>query len=146
MGAVEDLYTYLVAASTRLEAGNVFINVVPNSTRATLSLLETGGVAPQQTYGSGNLPAFERARVQLLARTTAPAGDATVPYSTTARSLIHAAWVELNEVVNTTLSGSTFLRCDPVQSPFMLPGQENDGRLMFSCSFDVWRRPSTAYE
>lgn len=146
MGVAEDLATYLDSNSSSFTSGaSLFVNGLPHSTGAALAIYESGGLDPQQHYGDGTLPAWENITVQLVARTSAPTGGATIPSPVNARTLMHKAWVLLNGIVNEELSGSTYLRVEPRQSPMRLPEPENDGRVLFSCNFDVMRVPSTSF-
>lgn len=145
---IEDVAGHLIAASTRYVAGeSLFANAHPVVDIASLSLWESGGQAPVQSYGASWLPSWEVPTLQLLAKTTRPSSGSLVPYSSNARSLIHDAFVILNRVSNQTLTGSTayFLRIEPRQSVMVIPGQEEDGRILFTVNFDVLRRPSVAY-
>lgn len=147
MGMIEEVAAHLTATSTRFAAGEtLFANAHPVVDAPSLSLWETGGAPPVQSYGS-TLPAWEQQTMQMLAKSTRPSSGSLLPYSSNARSLIHDAFVILNRVVNQSLSGSTaaYLRIEPRQSVMVLPGAEEDGRIVFSCNFDVWRRPSVAY-
>ncbi len=139
---IEELAEHLAQNSTRLALGdNLFINVLPESTGAAAAIIETGGLAAEQTFQDG-APQIERPRVQILTRSTRPVSGA-VPYSTTAGGMIHDAYHVLNGVASETIQGSSYLRVEPVQSPFSI-GQDEAARLMFSCNFDVWRRGSTS--
>ncbi|MFA9270724.1 MAG: hypothetical protein ACEQSX_08195 [Baekduiaceae bacterium] len=147
MGMIEEVALHLSETSTRFVAGvSMFANAHPPVDVASFSMWETGGGPPVQAYGS-TLPTWEEPTLQLLAKTTRPSSGSLVPYSSNARSLIHDALVILNRVVNQSLTGSTayYLRIEPRQAVAVLPGQEEDGRIMFSVNLDVLRRPSVTY-
>lgn len=146
MGMIEEVAAHLVSSSTKFTAGQtLFGNAHPVVDEASCSLWESGGSAPVQAYGSTNLPAWEQPTLQIIARTSRPSSGSLLPFTSNARSMIHDAFVILNRVTNTVLSGTTYLRIEPRQSVMVLPGAEEDGRIVFSVNFDVSRRPTLAY-
>ena len=133
MGLIEELGTYLDAASTRFALGtNTFLNAHPDEPATASSLIEYGGGAPDYVF-SGDLPLNENARVALTCRSTS---------STKARADAHAGWVALQGIVNETLSAKSWLRCKAVQSPFLM-GRDEQGRVEFRVNFDCMRRTTS---
>jgi len=133
MGLVEELGTYLDAASTRYTIGtNLFLNALPDEPATAASITEHGGSAPDYVF-AGDLPVNENARVALTCRST---------FSTKARANIHAGWVAFQGITNESLSSKSWLRCSAVQSPFLLRRDEQ-GRVEFQASFDCARRTTS---
>ena len=129
MPLIEELGTFLDSESTRFALGSsLYLNWLPPEPRTAASLTETGGLPPVHTFG-GDLPKYERQRVQLICRSSS---------STKARANMNDAWFQLQEVANETLSSRTWLRVSAVQSPFSL-GQDDQGNTLFAANFDCVR-------
>ena len=130
---MEELGTFLDSASTRWTIGtNLFLNAFPDEPNRATSLVEYGGSAPVHVF-SGDLPSFENPRIAVTCRSTS---------SVTARADAGAAWVELQRIANESLSGKSYLRCVPVQSPFLL-GRDEQNRPSFRFNLDVMRRTTS---
>ena len=82
---------------------------------------------------SGDLPVYENQRVQMSCRALA---------STKARADINAAWVAVSGIANETLSGKSWLRARPLQSPFVLD-RDAQGRVIFAFNIDIMRRTTS---
>lgn len=133
MPLVEELGTYLAAASTRFILGtNTFLNALPDEPGTATSLIEYSGSAPDYTF-SGDLPQNENAKIALTCRSTS---------STKARADIRAGWIALQGITNETLSGISWLRCAAIQSPFLFDRDEL-GRVLFRVNFDCSRRTTS---
>lgn len=141
---VEELCLHLDAQSTAITVGtNLFANDLPPlSTRACLAVIETPGGPPEYHFGNDDLPSWERLHVQLTARTTAPASGATIPNPVAAKRLLRRGYTILSKIANETVQGSTYLRAEPLQAPF-LARTEPDGRQVYAANFEVTRVPST---
>jgi len=103
-----------------------------------VALYETAGWAPEWTFSSGTTsPAFERPGLQAIARSTSYA---------TARGHAYRVYRILDGVANKTLphtsSGTLYQRIAAVGSPFSL-GQDQNGRFLLSCNFDVSKARSS---
>ncbi len=130
MGLVEDLGTYLAAQSTLFVLGTkTFLNYLPDTPNRAQSITETGGPPPGFLMGPSTKPAFENNRFQVACRSTS---------STAARADMEKAWTILAGVANQVLSGTTYLRISPTQSPFLQ--RDKHGRPVFASNFDVIRR------
>lgn len=131
MGLVEELATYLDTSSTRFALGtNLFLNDLPDIPATATGIYETGGIEPTRTFRPSTKAAWENPRVQLYCRSTS---------SVTARANIDAAYDIFEGVIDTTLSGTTYLRVSAIQSPFLLE-RDQGGRVVFACNFDAMRR------
>ena len=129
MASVDELAAFLDTQSTRFTSGtNLFVNWMPPDPDTCSALYETGGLAPQQVF-SRDLPAYERPSFQLLCRASA---------SSSARANIHAAWIIAQKVANESLSSKTWLRVEPLQSPFYLRRDEQ-GRYEYAANFSAMR-------
>lgn len=125
MGAIEELGSFLDTNSTRFTAGtNLWYHAMADEPGTATALYETGGLPPVQRYGN-DLPAFERAAFQVVCRSTSP---------TIARGNAHAAWVIVQKVANESLSSKTWLRAEPMQSPFLL---ERDAQGRYTFAFNL---------
>ena len=133
MGLVEELGTFLDTQSTRFTIGtSLFLNALPDEPNRASSITEYGGGAADDVF-AGDLPINENARVAVTCRSTS---------SVTARADIGAAWVGLQRITNEALSGVSWLRCKPVQSPFLLRRDEQN-RVLFQSNFDCVRRTTS---
>lgn len=125
MASVDEFAAFLDAQSTRFtSATNLWVNWLPDEPDTATALYETGGLAPQQVF-SNDLPKFERPGFQLVCRAAA---------SSVARANIHAGWVIAQKVANEELSSKTWLRIEPLQSPFFLE-RDSRGRYVYSANF-----------
>lgn len=145
MGAVEDINTYLASTAgggtLGTEGTSIFEFAVVETTGRAVFTFEYPGAPPSQGYGSSGV-FIENQRVQVLCRSTKPSVGA-IAETNGARGLAHHVMRKLNRVVNTTLSGTTYLRIEPLQSPFFLDRDET-GRVLFACNYEVQRRASTS--
>lgn len=134
MGLLEEIGTFLDSESTRFSLGvDLYLNYLPVEPNTAAAIFETPGGAPNYVF-SGDLPAWENARVQVVCRSTS---------STRARANMQDAWFQLQEVANETLSSRSWLRISAVQSPFLLNRDER-GRVAFAANFDCMRRTTAA--
>lgn len=134
IGLVEEVGTALQTAGVGTLGTSLFLNSLPETTGTfAVGIFETGGLAPGRTMGTSYLT-YERARIQVQCRASA---------STLARKKLNHVFIELEETYNTTLSGTTYLRIEAVQSPFLLT-RDAGGRTVFAANFDCWRRPTTS--
>ena len=76
----------------------------------------------------------------MIARTSRPSSGSVRPYTTNARNLIGYVFNRLTKVSNQVISGTTYMSVDAKQSPFLLPGANEDGSVEFVCNFAVMRR------
>lgn len=133
MGLIEEIGVYLDSASTRFSLGvNTTLNFMVDEPHTATSIIEYSGGAPEFVF-AGDLPTFENARVALTFRSTS---------STKARANAHAAWVAVGSIANESLSGKSWLRATPLQSPFFLRRDEQ-GRSVFQFSAACVRRTTS---
>ena len=133
MGLVEDLGTYIDSASTRFTLGtNLYLNASPDEPATAAAIIEYPGGSPDYVFAN-DLPVNENARVQIACRSTS---------STRARANAHAAWVAVSGIANETLSGKSWLRAKPIQSPFLLRRDEQN-RVIFAFNADCVRRTTS---
>jgi len=130
-------------ASTSTGPCGIVYRSMVESTGVLLALYEGPGAPPVRTFGDAGQPSIERARLQVLVRSTAPTGGADVPLSSAAMGVARQAYLVLDGVVNTTIAGSTFQRVEPVQPPYQLQRDEQ-GRIIFAANYDVWWSPPAA--
>ena len=142
MPFADELVAYIDSNSTALTAGtNLFKNAVVETTGRAVFVVETPG-APAIDKFSGTLPAITRPRCQVMVRSTAAVGGAGIPASTGTRALAQDVWEVLYGIVNTSLSGKTYLRVEPLQDPFFLRHDEA-GRACFAFNVQAMRAAST---
>lgn len=133
MGLVEELGTFVDTASTRFTVGtNLFLNALPDEPGTATALIEYAGGEPEFVF-AGELPVNENARVQVSCRSTS---------STKARANANAAWVAVSGIANESLSGKSWLRAKPIQSPFLLKRDEQN-RIVFAFNCDIARRTTS---
>lgn len=133
MGLVEELATFIDAESTRFTSGtNLFGNAKPPEPNTATWIIEYPGGAAIDTL-AGDLPKFEDARVAITCRSTS---------SVTARANAKAAWVACHKIANETLSGVSWLRARPLQSPFLLERDEQN-RPVFQFNVQCLRRTTS---
>ena len=130
---VEEIATFIDSESTRFSLGtSTFINSLPDEPNRASSVIETPG-APADYVFANDLPVNENARVAITTRSTS---------SATARADANAAWVAVQKIANEALSGKTWLRAAPVQSPFFLKRDEQN-RPMFQFNVACTRRTTS---
>lgn len=133
MGLVEELGVHIDSESTRFTLGtNLMLNAMVDEPNTATSVVEYGGAAADYVF-AGDLPVNENARVAITCRSTS---------SVTARANAHAAWVAVQKITNEALSGKTWLRAVPLQSPFLL-GRDAQGRVLFRFNASCMRRTTS---
>ena len=125
-----DVGTYLAAASISTQdltlGTNLFLGRLPDSPDTCVGLIQTGGTAPTDTFGT-SYPPLETQGLQTLVRAASYA---------TAEALAVDIFKSLQSVENETLTSTLYLKIEGNQSPFPL---ERDGqeRLVVSCNYNV---------
>jgi hypothetical protein len=133
VASVDEFAAFLDASSTRFTVGtNLFVNWQADEPDTCTTIYETGGLAPVQRFAN-DLPAYEQPAFQVVCRAAA---------SSAARANIHAAWIIAQRVANETLSSKTWLRIEPLQSPFFLE-RDVRGRYTYAVNF-VGMRATTS--
>lgn len=130
MGAVEDVVTHL-AAQVGLTAGaSIFAVRLPDSPDTAMAVRETGGPAPEHTFGRR---AWRTPTVQVVSRSTSAA---------TARTNIDAAYTALDRHPGGTLAsastGSTYLSAWAMSEPISV-GEDDAGRVTYTLNVILTR-------
>lgn len=104
----------------------IFEGQMPSTVNAGICLNEYGGQEPDYVLGVDGVYT-ERPHFQVYCRHTSYAAG---------RALIETWYQALAKIVNQTLSGTKYLRVEPIQPPFSVnPPQDKQGRWewMFNC-------------
>ena len=130
MSLLSDVGTYLNAASISTQdltlGTNLFLGRLPDSPDTCVGLIQTGGLAPTDTYGT-SFPPLETQGLQTLVRATSYA---------TGEALAVDVFKSLLSVENETLTSTLYLKIEANQSPFALERDEQE-RVVMSCNFNV---------
>lgn len=132
---------FLMELAQRLadtEVGTIGVNLflsskaqIPAGDGPFISLIETGGTAPERTQNTISPPAYQRPRAQVVVRAkTYPVAEATARLAYDALTLR-----------NTELSGTFYRELDPVQEPFDM-GLDITGRAQVAFNVAAIKRPS----
>ena len=133
MGLVEELAAHIDSESTRFSlGGSLFLNSLPDEPNAATSIIEYPGGPSMETL-AGDLPKYDNSRVAITCRSTS---------SVTARANAQAAWVAAYKITNESLSGTSWLRCAPLQTPFLLKRDEQN-RVLFQFNCAAIRRTTS---
>ena len=112
VGTVSNELVTFLAANNELSGLDFFENFLPESPVTCMAVIETGGSAPDQIFGSSGIK-WENPTVQVLAR--------GVPQdSITPREYIHIAYKLLTTIQAQRLSGTEYLTAVPLQAPFVV--------------------------
>lgn len=133
-----ELSAYIISNATGFVAApatsgiQIWLNRFPeDGSNHAVALYESGGVGPNYTYTGIS---SERPNVQVICRSTSYA---------TARSTANRIYSLLAGVENATLTGTSYTRITPVQSPFDI-GADAAGRSMISCNYQSEKAVSTS--
>jgi hypothetical protein len=130
MSMLTDVGTYLAAATISTQdltlGTNLFLGRLPDAPDTCVGLIQTGGTAPTDVFGT-SYPPLETQGLQTLVRAASYA---------TGEALAVDVFKSLSSVENATLTSTLYLKIEPNQSPFAL---ERDGqeRVVLSCNFNV---------
>lgn len=113
-----------IAALT--EGTNLFKGRFPDAPDTCAAVFEYQGRGPQHTFGTDN--AWRLPRLQVMVRAASYA---------TGRALIESCFTALT-FTNVTISGSRYMRCEPLQDPFYLNRDANE-RAIFAFNCEAWR-------
>jgi hypothetical protein len=108
------------------------VNIVVSGEEAILSLVETGGIAPERTQNLTTLPAYEHPAAQVVARANKYA---------VARDLASKAYYALGAVRNTFINSGWYRDIKPLQEPLDL-GLDYEGRARVAFNVMGAKRPS----
>lgn len=130
MSALTDIGTYLAAASISTQdltlGTNLFLGRLPDSPDTCVGLIQTGGVAPIDTFGT-SFPPLEVPSLQTLIRASSYA---------TSESLAIDIFKSLSAVENATLTSTLYLKIEAEQSPFPVE-RDRQERVIFSCNYSI---------
>ena len=132
---LDDLMAVLVAAGVGTKSVDIFAtsaSQMPTGIGPYLSLIETGGTAPERTHNTIHPPAYQRPGAQITVRAKSYAA---------ARVMAKNAYDALGGVRNTTISGVWYREISPVQEPFDL-GLDENGRARVVFNVYGIKRPS----
>lgn len=130
MSVTTELATYLQAESVGTVGTDIFEGQLPPAPDDCLAVIPYGGQA--SVYTLGQLPDWERPRVQVLVRNVSFAG---------AEATALAAYNALAKVANALLSGVRYVEITPLQSPFLLR-RDDSGRVEFAANYAVQKAVS----
>lgn len=133
-----ELSAYIIANATGFVAApatsgiQIWLNRFPDdASNHAVALYESGGVGPNYTYTGLD---HERPSVQVICRSTSYA---------TARTTANRIYTLLSGTENATLTGTSYTRITPIQSPFDV-GADAAGRSMVSCNYQSDKAVSTS--
>tara|TARA_R100001510_G_C7651440_1_gene209113 strand:+ start:1220 stop:1624 length:405 start_codon:yes stop_codon:yes gene_type:complete len=128
MSLLTDLGTYLNSASISTQdltlGTNLFLSRMPESPDTCVALIQSGGTAPTDTFGT-SFPILETPGIQTLVRSASYA---------TGESLAVDVFKSLQSVENQTLTSTLYLKIEAEQSPFPVE-RDTQERVVFSCNF-----------
>ena len=130
MSVLTDVSTYLNDASISTQdltlGSNLFMSTLPDSPDTCVAVMQGGGVAPEDTFGT-SYPILEQPSIQTLVRAASYA---------TAEALAVDIFKSLTAVENATLTSTLYLKIEAQQSPFPLEEDDRE-RIIMSCNFSV---------
>lgn len=130
-----------VGAST--SGTSIFVDSLPEWPGVSIVLSLAPGMPGDRKYGQG-VPGIERPRVEVFARSTAPAGG-QVAHSTNAKAAAAAAYRSLVSIANEDIAASTgstatfWLSVTDINGPPDLFDRDAQGRLYYRCSLQCDR-------
>lgn len=137
----DDIVTILEAAGVGVRASTIFVGSKaslptpgPSSDVAFITLVVTGGSAPEGTHNSIDVPGYVRPSAQVVARAT---------HYSAAEAMAQAAYVALFPVRNRFVNGTWWRQVTMKQEPFDL-GEDNNARPRVAFNFDCVKRLSPA--
>ena len=134
---LNEVGTYLQANAIGTLGTDLFLGFMPEKPDACVALYETGGLEPYRAMrGSPGSPVAERPRIQIVCRNT------QYEYAA-AREKARAINVLLDQLGETTLSGTRYLWVAAAQSPFLM-GRDDARRVLIAVNFDVVKELSAA--
>lgn len=130
---LDEVGTYLGTNVAALTLGtNLFLSRMLETPDVAVTLYSSTAAPPTYHFGGDGNPDLESPRLQVLVRHTSYSSCASMAYD---------VFTELNQVSNTALSGTTYLRIAAVDSPTFLERDRND-RVIFTTNYDVLKELS----
>ena len=134
MSFIDEIAAQLVAQNVGVLGANIFLgsaSPIPTGVGPYLTVNETGGIAPTRTQNQA-AASTQRPTAQILVRGTS--------YPVT-RAKALAAYLALDGVFNTTLSGTKYLRMTARQEPTDM-GLDANGRVQLVFNIEAEKQPS----
>ena len=129
MGMLEDIGGYIDAQTTLTLGTDLFLGLIPDTPSNCVSVFENGGVAPDFTMGTNNLPQLERPELQFIVRNSS--------YSA-GRIIADTLYRTITQISNQTINSVRYLRLQPISNPSVMDRDANR-RVLFTCNFYVVR-------
>ena len=132
---LDDLGTFLQTAAMGTLTEDLFLGIMPDKPDVCTALLLNPGDDPisVMTRTAGK-PPVERPSITVLCR--GKKNDHDVPH-TKAESI----YAVINNVVDTSLSGTRYLSIEARQPPFAV-GRDENGRSLIGFNVDIWKEPN----
>ena len=130
MSTLEELGTYLDSDTSLTLGTDLFLGIIPETPNICVGLYEYGASAPMDFMTSAQ-PSIEMPRIQATIR-----GEEDT-YATT-KALAQTVWLSLSKLRGSTLSGTQWLRAQPLDSPTFLARDETY-RPIFVANFQVFK-------
>lgn len=127
---LDDMVTLLVNAGVGVANSTIFYGSqvqIPTGAGPFVTLTEYGGMAPERTQNKISPPAYRRPSFQVTVRAQTLVA---------ARAKALAAHNALN-VRNTTVGGTWYKEISPIQEPFDLGQQDDNGRVRYVFNVNV---------
>ena len=128
---LDDVFTYLIGQSTRLNAANLTKSFMPENPGTITTLFESGGLWPLHFFSTGSQTReYERPGLMVHSRST--------DYQA-ARANIEAVFTILDGLNDTglpTSSGTHYVGIDATQSPFEI-GRDSNDRFLLGVNFNI---------
>jgi hypothetical protein len=134
MALLGDLATRLASAGVGVIGTSIFMSskaAIPSGAGPYLTLIETGGSGPTRVHNQ-TAALTQRPTVQIMVRAS------TYP---TARATAQLAYLALDGIYNTTLSGTYYHSVTARQEPTDI-GLDDMARAMVAFNIDVEKQPS----
>lgn len=123
MTVTSELSAYLEGQGIGTRGTDLFEGRIPDEPIACVGIIEYGGFPPDYIHEQA-MVAYERPTVQILVRAATYA---------LGRAKAEAAYKAIGAILNTTLSGTRYLKATPLQSPFLLDRDANEApRFVFN--------------
>lgn len=129
MGMLDDLGAYLDTNSSLTLGTDLFLGVLPETPSNCVALFENGGVSPDFTLGTNNLPILERPELQFIVRNSS--------YST-GNDLSDTIYRIFTQVANQTINSVKYLRIQAISNPSVMD-RDSNRRVLFTANFHVIR-------
>jgi hypothetical protein len=137
MAFADDIIFLFQEATLGTPGVDLFIGprpIVSNTAVATLTVIPTGGQAPEGTHNLTDVPAYVRPAAQIVCRATTQAA---------AEAKIQLAYNKLFQVRNRLVNGTWYRQITIVQEPFPI-GEDDNDLVRFVFNINCVKRLSAA--